>query len=87
MSGQEASGSSWEAALERLADESARARDVGLSLLSDHVVATVEVIRSRAAEHGNDDVDARIGEALTAIRADVAAQLDRIEASVRAERR
>jgi hypothetical protein len=77
-------GSTWETAIGRLAEQAVWSHDVGLHLLSDHIIAAFEIARARAMEHGRAP-DTALSEVITAIRADFDGTLARVEAAMRAE--
>lgn len=73
----------YERAMEGLADHAVRSLDVAMYLLRDHVRNVMEIHRSRALAGDGPDADEQAAGIITAIRNDVTARLDEIEAAVR----
>lgn len=83
LTGRQRRDAIFEAVIGQRADDAARSRDVALTLLGQYVHAAVEIATSRAAEHGTQDVGARIEQILAATRTDIDLTLARIEAALR----
>lgn len=87
MTGRARRDAIWEAAIAQRAEDAALFRDVGLAHLGSHVYAAAEIAKARAAESGDDSLDARLTAILAALRSDFEIRLTRVEAAVRAEGR
>lgn len=70
----------YETAIEGLAGEAARARDICLAAASSHVHAAAEVLRARMAERGGS-LDAEFSGMVEALRSEFNAHLDRLAAT------
>lgn len=73
----------YERALSGLADSAAQNLNIALRLLGDHVRDVMEIHRSRSLAGEGPDADAQAAEVIAAVRRDVIARLDAIEAAVR----
>lgn len=76
----------WERGIEHLADQAANSLQAALRLLTAHISHTLEIAHTRHQAGLGPDPDDQAADILAAVRRDVAAQLDRIEADITAGR-